>query len=157
LIGSAVPKSQRVTKGHIGLIWNLYELFSMGEKVKEIQKFLNDAGYPTKTDGVFGQDTKASVEAFQRTSQLKVDGIAGPNTIEAMGTLKKGSKGSAVKLLQMKLSVKKYAGVVDGKFGPKTEANVKAFQKAVQIKPDGIVGKQTKVKLFGPIAVQKLA
>jgi N-acetylmuramoyl-L-alanine amidase len=73
-----------------------------------------------------------------------------------MGTLKRGNKGSAVILLQKQLSIKGYRGLTDGKFGVKTESNVKAFQTATRLKFDGIAGKQTKLKLFGPISVQKL-
>lgn len=58
-----------------------------------------------------------------------------------MKTLKKGSKGDEVKTLQGLLGV-----TVDGDFGPKTEAAVKAFQKA-HVKEcgeaDGIVGPKT--------------
>src|SRR5690606_23048269 len=39
---------------------------------------------------------------------------------------------------------------VDGIFGPKTEARVKAFQKAMGIAVDGIVGPQTRKYLFPP-------
>ena len=38
---------------------------------------------------------------------------------------------------------------IDGKFGSKTEASVKAFQKANNLTADGIVGKNTWRALFG--------
>ena len=136
---------------------NIFELFSTGSKIKEIQKALSNSGYPTQIDGVFGQSTKASVEAFQRANKLHVDGIVGPNTLNAMGTLKRGSSGRSVELLQKQLFVKGYKGLADGKFGVKTEANVKSYQTANRLKSDGIVGKQTKLKLFGFALAQKLA
>lgn len=146
-----------ITKGAVAALNNIFDLFSTGEKVREIQRFLTEAGYRTKVDGIFGQSTKLSVEAFQKANRLSPDGIAGPKTIEVMGTLKRGNKGSAVILLQKQLAIKGYKGLTDGKFGVKTETNVKAFQTASRLKPDGIAGKQTKLKLFGPISIQKLA
>lgn len=148
---------QSITTSAFAAINNFFDLFSTGEKVKEIQRFLTEAGYRTKVDGIFGQSTKLCVEAFQKANRLSSDGIAGPKTIEVMGTLKRGNKGSAVILLQKQLSIKGYRGLTDGNFGVKTESNVKAFQAASRLKSDGIAGKQTKLKLFGPISVQKLA
>jgi putative chitinase len=61
--------------------------------------------------------------------------------------LKNGSKGDDVKKLQEKLGVEAI-----GTFGPKTEAAVKAWQKANGLKDDGIVGDATWAKLFGESA-----
>ena len=40
-----------------------------------------------------------------------------------------------------------YKGTVDGKYGPKTRAAIKEFQKANGLVADGLVGKKTKVAL----------
>jgi putative chitinase len=61
--------------------------------------------------------------------------------------LKNGSKGEEVKKLQQKLGVEP-----TGNFGPKTEAAVKAWQKANGLKDDGIVGDGTWGKMFGSAA-----
>ena len=61
--------------------------------------------------------------------------------------LKTGSKGDDGKKLQEKLGVEAI-----GTFGPKTEAAVKAWQKANGLKDDGIVGDATWSKLFGESA-----
>lgn len=53
-------------------------------------------------------------------------------------TLKKGSKGKYVKLLQKLLKVK-----ADGIFGGNTEKAVKKFQKRKGLKVDGVVGSKT--------------
>ena len=53
-------------------------------------------------------------------------------------TVKKGSKGEAVKQLQMLLGI-----TVDGIFGPKTKAAVVAYQTAHNLEPDGICGPKT--------------
>jgi hypothetical protein len=50
-------------------------------------------------------------------------------------TLRRGSTGTAVRVLQTKLNI-----VVDGQFGPKTDAAVRAFQKSKGLLSDGIVG-----------------
>lgn len=55
-----------------------------------------------------------------------------------METLRKGSKGDDVKILQKALGLK-----VDGYFGPKTESAVIEFQKSKGLLADGIVGKKT--------------
>jgi len=53
-------------------------------------------------------------------------------------TLRRPSTGELVKRVQAKVGV-----VVDGNFGPKTEAAVRAFQRARGLIPDGIVGPKT--------------
>lgn len=55
-----------------------------------------------------------------------------------MNVLKKGDKGNDVRTLQRALSL-----TVDGIFGPKTEAAVKAFQSGHGLVADGIVGTRT--------------
>lgn len=57
--------------------------------------------------------------------------------------LKLGSEGEDVKKLQNKLGVEPI-----GKFGPKTDAAVKAWQSKNGLKPDGIVGDGTWSKMF---------
>jgi peptidoglycan hydrolase-like protein with peptidoglycan-binding domain len=49
-----------------------------------------------------------------------------------------------VKLVQTRLGV-----VADGKFGPQTEAAVKAWQTANALQPDGVVGPATWARMFG--------
>ena len=62
-------------------------------------------------------------------------------------TLKMGSKGPDVKNLQTILNSKGYSLVVDGEFGPSTQAAVKNFQRANGLTDDGIVGPKTWEKL----------
>lgn len=59
-----------------------------------------------------------------------------------MTTIKLGSRGTDVKVLQTKLNL-----ISDGIFGPLTEEAVKEFQKSRGLKADGIVGKDTWNKL----------
>ena len=59
-----------------------------------------------------------------------------------METIKRGSRGEDVKVLQARLNL-----VADGIFGQLTEEAVKAFQKAHYLTADGIVGPKTWEKL----------
>ena len=57
-----------------------------GEDVRALQELLNSLGYNCgAADGVFGRKTLAAVKAAQRACHLTVDGIAGRNTIAALG------------------------------------------------------------------------
>lgn len=58
-------------------------------------------------------------------------------------TLRYGSYGTAVRVLQTKLNAKGYRLVVDGAFGPKTRAAVRAFQAKARVGVSGIVGAGT--------------
>lgn len=59
-----------------------------------------------------------------------------------MTTLKIGSKGNEVKILQIRLNL-----IADGIFGPITQEAVKDFQKKNNLTTDGIVGSTTWAKL----------
>src|SRR5688500_13100636 len=64
-------------------------------------------------------------------------------------TLRSGSKGAAVKELQVRLKAAGFnPGTADGAFGPKTLAAVKAFQKSRGLSADGVVGPKTWGKLL---------
>ena len=59
-----------------------------------------------------------------------------------------GTKGAGVVLIQQKLKeLKYYSGVTDGKYGAKTAAAIKNFQKDAGLTQDGIYGKGTNAKL----------
>ncbi|MGH3745820.1 MAG: peptidoglycan recognition protein family protein [Micromonosporaceae bacterium] len=63
------------------------------------------------------------------------------------GLLRRGSSGAAVRDLQRDLNAAGAQLAVDGDFGPKTEAAVKAFQRKAGIDVDGVVGPQTRAAL----------
>ena len=75
--------------------------------------------------------------------------VVAPASTGYPGVLKKGSKGPNVVRLQARLRALKYGISVDGDFGNKTVAVVKAFQKSKRLKQDGVVGPATHKKLFG--------
>lgn len=68
------------------------------------------------------------VAAF-REANPSLDAVRGGDA-----TLKNGSGGEAVEYVQKRLNIS-----VDGKFGPKTEAAVKAFQRSKGLPEDGVV------------------
>ncbi|KHE70043.1 L,D-transpeptidase family protein [Halobacillus sp. BBL2006] len=67
--------------------------------------------------------------------------VAGYETFNE--TLRYGSKGDSVKILQRKLSI-----TADGSFGPQTLRAVKKFQTSKGLVADGIVGPKTRKALF---------
>ncbi len=57
---------------------------SSGEDVKWLQWELCQRGYTLAVDGVFGAKTLEAVRAFQADNGLKVDGVVGPVTRQAL-------------------------------------------------------------------------
>lgn len=69
---------------------------------------------------------------------------APPSPPSTLPTLRSGSSGPYVTFLQQRLTDLGFSpGGVDGIFGPRTEAAVRAFQSARGLAVDGIVGRQT--------------
>jgi putative chitinase len=65
-----------------------------------------------------------------------------------MDELREGASGDDVRLVQEKLREHGFPpGVLDGQFGPGTEAAVLAFQHSMDLLPDGVVGVRTAVAL----------
>ena len=59
---------------------------SRGEEVRQIQTKLKRWGYYSgNVDGIYGSQTQKAVRWFQSKNGLAVDGIAGKNTLNAMG------------------------------------------------------------------------
>jgi peptidoglycan hydrolase-like protein with peptidoglycan-binding domain len=129
---------------------------SRGEAVKELQNLLAHwaiyTAYKGPFDGIFTQEVKRAVIAYQHQMFLVEDGIVGSLTWQAlykgapvnMPVLREGSKGNAVITLQNVLKITgDYRNTVDGNFGPRTKTAVQAFQKRVGLVVDGIVGDRT--------------
>lgn len=57
---------------------------SRGNIVWILQAALYVKGFETTPDGIFGANTASQVRAFQAANGLTVDGVAGPNTFEAL-------------------------------------------------------------------------
>lgn len=134
---------------------------STGEQVEGLQSILIRLGYnPGQIDGIFGSKTAVAVKDFQTANKLIADGIVGKNTWLAIDKallsppklahplLKTGSSGISVRYLQHLLSKLGYSpGAIDGIFGNKTLAAVKAFQSDHVLVVDGIVGSKTWAEL----------
>jgi len=125
---------------------------SKGQDVKDLQQALLELDFkPGEVDGVFGVYTESAVKAFQKWTTLSADGIVGPDTWEKLDdadksdpTLREGSTGVAVRGLQRRLIAAGF-GIddIDGRFGPQTQAAVRAFQERHELDVDGVVGPQT--------------
>ena len=75
----------------------LSRLGSRGEEVRKIQQRLKNWGYYLgSVDGIYGTQTQNAVKYFQRKNGLTADGIAGKNTLAAMG-ISSGSSSSSGK------------------------------------------------------------
>ena len=139
--------------------------------VTELQNLLKAKGYnPGTVDGVFGANTKSAVIAFQKANGLTQDGLVGaqtkaklyatttssavPAAVNLMSSscpsvIQSGQKSGCVTELQNLLKAKGYnPGTVDGVFGANTLAAVKSFQSASGLTVDGLVGTNTKAKLY---------
>lgn len=139
-----------------------------GGDVVELQEILMDLGYDLpkyKADGDFGNETLAAVKRFQKDNGLTVDGTIDSqdmailiknqgfddatddkievNEFSTFPTVRKNSKNNYVKQLQKSLNQLGSSLSVDGIYGTKTENAVRAFQKKVNIKVDGICGPNT--------------
>jgi peptidoglycan hydrolase-like protein with peptidoglycan-binding domain len=135
--------------------WPLVRQGDRQHPVKTLQYLLRARGHNLTVDGIFGPQTDAAVRGFQQQKSLAVDGIVGPNTWSALIiTVKQGSQGDAVKGVQEEFQFRNLSGdpgkglQVDGIFGPKTDAAVRGFQKALHtdipsVTVDGVVGPVT--------------
>ena len=139
------------------------KLNSKGTDVRNLQQDLTTLGYYwAEITGNFGERTEAAVKRFQEENGLTADGVAGTKTLNAVAaavarkggtpasggnagtTLKLNSQGTKVSQLQMDLKqLGYYYAEITGNFGERTEAAVKAFQKAKSLTADGIAGTKT--------------
>lgn len=131
-----------------------------GEDVAQLQEYLLTKGvYPYHTaTGYFGPITEQAVIDFQQNQNLKVDGIAGPQTNHAVQVLKQGDIGRPVAVLQSQLkNAGYYQSSVDGIYGSGTASAVKSFQQAAGLVVDGIAGPNTREALDQRAARQSTA
>jgi peptidoglycan hydrolase-like protein with peptidoglycan-binding domain len=98
--------------------------------VRDAQQRLSAAGfYAGAIDGLWGPDTQAAVERFQRSRGLQVTGDLNPVTTSALQAAPQPS--AAVRDTQQRLSALGfYNGAVDGVSGPDTRAAVERFQRS---------------------------
>lgn len=122
--------------------------------VKKFQSIFNLA-----SDGIVGKSTWYKISqlytAVTRLAELDSEGSAlGIGTVPPSSTLRQGSRGQDVITLQYLLNVaaEYYPGIPaptqDGIFGSGTKQSVTAFQRIMQLSPDGIVGPLTWQALY---------
>lgn len=69
---------------------------SRGDEVSAIQRALSERGYYyAGIDGIYGKSTENAVIEFQKDNDLRIDGIAGSQTLDALGVTESVSYNSA--------------------------------------------------------------
>jgi N-acetylmuramoyl-L-alanine amidase len=135
----------------------IYRLGDEGPEILDIQHRLHELGFlPANERGVYDEETRAAVRAFQAQRSLRVDGIVGPDTwgqlVEAGFRLGDRTlyvhapflRGDDVRALQRKLDALGFdPGKQDGMYGPATDAALREFQRNVGEDVDGVVGLHT--------------
>lgn len=108
--------------------------------VRKVQYLLRERGYNCVPDGYYGLRTEGRIREFQDYERLRIDGVVGPRTWEALIVeVRHGDRGDAVRAVQISFASLKR----DGVFGPRTLARVRGFQRECGLKADGVVGPQT--------------
>ncbi|BDH61246.1 hypothetical protein MTP04_13760 [Lysinibacillus sp. PLM2] len=149
---------------------------SSGAAVTELQNTLKKLGYyDGPINGTYNTSTKYAVGDFQRDYSLKADGLAGPQTLSKLSEvtsnnatpavpaaptvpaaqtgdsntiLGPGSSGDAVSSLQTTLkNLGFYDGPINGIYNTSTKYAVGDFQRAFNLKADGLAGPQTLSKI----------
>lgn len=102
-----------------------------------------------KSDWVRRLQKECNAQGF---SNQTVDGKEGPNTLAGCPLVKEGASGGITKLIQEYLIAHGYScgsAGADGKFGSKTAAAVRAYQKDHGLTIDGDVGPKTWASFLG--------
>ena len=168
--GKAGPATQRKLYGSSAnkstVTYSTLRPGDSGDAVRNMQYTLYELGYyDGAIDGSYGNTTADAVRAFQIENGLKpVDGIAGNATLSRMysssaipakeagdmyETVRPGDKGDVVVQIQDCLVQFGYLSTITGVYDDATTAAVKEFQKAHNLKVDGICGSETLSVLFG--------
>lgn len=121
--------------------------WDVGDRVLEVQELLMAHGFTLKPDGDFGWKTEAAVRAFQREHQLRIDGVVGPETWEALicsvqpgsRELRLGLRGSDVYELQGLLRVHDFPVPRTGCFDTATQQAIIQFQAQHHLRHPGRV------------------
>ncbi|MBN8210393.1 peptidoglycan-binding protein [Bacillus sp. NTK071] len=117
-----------------------------GSDVSELQDYLMTKGvfpYHTAT-GYYGDITEKAVKNFQRSRNLKEDGIAGSETNQKIKVLRQGDIGKQVIHIQSQLEQTNYNVSMDGIYGSGTVRAVEKFQRDNNLEVDGIAGPGTR-------------
>jgi murein DD-endopeptidase MepM/ murein hydrolase activator NlpD len=117
--------------------------------------------YSGTIDGFAGPGTRSAVRSLQRRAGIAVDGIAGPQTLRALGrrgrpplgsrAIGSGASGFDVAQVQFLLAWHGFpSGTIDGGYGPHLQAALVRFQRWARILRDGVAGAGTISRLRTP-------
>jgi peptidoglycan hydrolase-like protein with peptidoglycan-binding domain len=128
--------------------WPIVASGARNHPVLTLQHLLRAHGKSVVVDGIFGPATEAAVRQFQTSRGLAADGVVGPHTWLALIVIvRRGSTGEAVRGVQEEFRFRagdpSHSLAVDGIFGPRSEAAVRAFQDALGLAVDGVAGPVT--------------
>ncbi|MCH1627365.1 NlpC/P60 family protein [Ferdinandcohnia quinoae] len=115
-----------------------------GYSVRFLQFELKKQNFYYETiDGLYGPQTQDAVRRFQKLYDLKIDGIAGVETLQKLNDiilkpkpkfLGLGDEGPEVEQIQEKLMrLNYYNGKIDGIFGKVTESSIISYQEKYKI------------------------
>ena len=124
--------------------------------IEEAQILLKNLGiYTGEIDGINGSLTKKAIREFQKLAGLVVDGVLGPNTINALINgensyndiggadveVSKTAYSEEIENAQIKLKeLNLYTGDIDGINGIGTKNAIREFQKLAGLVVDGVLG-----------------
>lgn len=135
-LDTTIPDFYTATEAAVLVETGLFELLTESKYNTQDDYLERGMIQVTKTKGhtimILGNGSKA------KPAQKPAGGA-----VSARPTLRKGSKGGAVKTLQQALKAAGHALSVDGDFGSKTLGAVEKFQKAKSLEVDGVVGPKT--------------
>ncbi|MCD9098102.1 peptidoglycan-binding protein [Luteimonas fraxinea] len=169
LRGSEQTSAADVTRAALSA--GALQLGANGAAVIALQEQLNQLGYrgedgqPLETrSGTFGTHTDHALRALQADSAIKVDGIFGGQSQDAVASaveasrandqlMQHGANGPGVAEFQSRLHQLGFSDAsgralsADGKFGDSTREAVLNLQRSAGIRVDGIVGPETRGKM----------
>ncbi|HVF84971.1 MAG TPA: peptidoglycan-binding protein [Abditibacteriaceae bacterium] len=119
------------------------------QATRAFQYLLRARSYKIAADGVFGRQTESALKNFQSAHGLDAHGIVDSTVWKKIVIqVRRGSRGEAVRAMQVLLRSKGYPVRVDGVFGAATDKIVRRYQRANGLIGDGVVGRDTWCELF---------